>query len=104
MNKFHLYCLFYAFKEKTEKINELYKDAKKEFELTKFKKHFSKGKTTKHRKGKEEKKMGRTRSKFRKVCYIKYYKKMIAKNPDILSNLEMVSNKSAKNVEDFLNC
>lgn len=100
MNNFHSQCLYFADKMNMHEINQHYYEIKQKFEETKFNKHFSKGKTTKHRKGKVEKRMGKIKSSFRKICYIKYYKKQIWHNPNILNNL--TDKKFDKGIESFL--
>lgn len=88
MNKFNFYSLYFASQENKNKILKLRDKIFLNFELAKHNKHFSRGKTTKHRNGKREKKFSLLKVRKRKISYILRYQKIIEQMPEVLENIK----------------
>lgn len=101
MNRFHCYALYFAVNSDINEIKRLRNNAFKEFELVKFNKHFSTGKTTIHRKGKKEKQYSFHKERTRKIKWIMTYRKIIKINPDVLQIIEDLKVKIS--LEEWLN-
>lgn len=92
-------CLYYA---KNLEFNEILKHHKyfvKMFELTKYKKHRSQGKTTRHRVTKKEQELAKYRNAVQLGNLIIFYKKMIKDNKIVFET----NIKTNINLYDFLN-
>lgn len=92
-------CLYYANNLEFNEILKHHKHFVKKFELAKYNKHRSQGKTTRHRITKKEKQL----SKYRKAVHLSnliiFYKKQIKKNK-ILKEVNDINVK--KSLYDFL--
>lgn len=92
-------CLYYA---KNLEFNEILKHHKyfvRMFEITKYKKHRSQGKTTRHRIAKKEQELAKYRTAVQLSNLIIFYKKQL-KNDKIINDLQI--KKFNKSLYDFL--
>lgn len=96
-SKSHEYCLYFAENTDFEVINKYNRIFSKKFDSLKFNKHFLKGKTTKHRKGKVEQKLAKYRNAVRLINIIIFYKKQMKGNKVIMESSLDYCNKSLYN-------
>lgn len=79
-------CLYYANTLSFDEIMKHHKYFVKKFELTKFKKHRSQGKTTKHRITKKEQELAKYRNAVQLGNLIIFYKKMLKEDKVIFES------------------
>lgn len=79
-------CLYYANTLGFEEILRHHRHFVKKFELTKYKKHRSQGKTTKHRVTRKEQELSRYRSAVQLSNLIIFYKKMLKEDKFIFES------------------
>lgn len=78
------YCIFYAKNCSTDELKKYQKMFLLKFEIAKYNKHATQGKTTRHRKTKKEQNLGKLRNAVKLCSRIFYYKKMLSQNKIIL--------------------
>lgn len=91
-------CLYYARRNSIREIKEIHSVLSKAFETSKYNKHAFKGKTTRHRKGKVERKHAKCRYSVHLAALVIYYKKQLLNNKEV--NLEELECK--KTLNEFL--
>lgn len=79
-------CLYYANTLSFDEIMKHHKYFVKKFELTKFRKHRSQGKTTKHRITKKEQELAKYRNAVQLGNLIIFYKKMLKEDKVIFES------------------
>lgn len=96
-NKNHEMCLHYANNLTFKEILKQHKYFVKKFEQLKYRKHSFQGKTTKHRKGKEEQYLAQYRNAVQLGNLIIFYKKQIKLNKIIVQSNNNIKIKSLYN-------